>query len=86
MGRGPEQLPHSATSQKSPRYWAIILFLSMVLRLPWRFFRRRPAGPTGGWVATLDEAQRRTLARNLRRIVESKSELERRLNKTAHPR
>ncbi len=57
----------------------------MVLRLPWRFFRRRPA-PTGSWVATLDEQQRRTLARNLRRIVSSKAEIERGLNKTAHPR
>ncbi|MHC4133760.1 MAG: hypothetical protein ACYTDU_09015 [Planctomycetota bacterium] len=55
----------------------------MVLRLPWKIFRRRP---TGGWVATLDDRQRRTLARNLRRIVSSKTELERGLNKTAHPR
>jgi hypothetical protein len=55
----------------------------MVLRLPWKLRRRRPPS---GWVATLDEAQRRTLARNLRRIVQSKAEVERGLNKTAHPR
>ncbi|MHC4817694.1 MAG: hypothetical protein ACYTF8_06540 [Planctomycetota bacterium] len=54
----------------------------MVLRLPWKLFRRRPAG----WVATLDERQRRTLAKNLRRIVQSKAEIERGISKTAHPR
>jgi hypothetical protein len=56
----------------------------MVLRLPWKLFRRRPTEPE--WVAALDERQRRTLAKNLRRIVQSKAELERGLNKTAHPR
>jgi lauroyl/myristoyl acyltransferase len=82
MGRSPAQLPGSTTSQKTARCWAIILFLLMVLRLPWKLFRRRPAG----WVATLDERQRRTLAKNLRRIVQSKAEIERGISKTAHPR
>ncbi|MHC4547958.1 MAG: hypothetical protein ACYTEZ_04205 [Planctomycetota bacterium] len=54
----------------------------MILRHPWRLLRRKPAP----WVADLDRRQRRTLAANLRRLMQSKAELERAVSKSARPR
>lgn len=54
----------------------------MGLRIPWTSRRRRKRP----WLASLDKEQRRRLARNLRELVESKLEIDRRLNESARPR
>lgn len=48
-------------------------------------FRRKPRRPASKWVERLDPDERRRLVRNLRRLVESKAELERALNENARP-
>jgi hypothetical protein len=55
----------------------------MALRFLFRRRRRRPETPK--WLERLDPEERRRLARNLRRLVESKAELERGLNENARP-
>lgn len=55
----------------------------MDLHFPWKLLRRTPKPRP--WVARLDGEQRRTLAENLRRLVRSKAELERGINKGAPP-
>lgn len=55
----------------------------MPLRFLFRRRRRRSQPPK--WMQRLDPDERRRLARNLRRLVESKAELERALNENARP-
>ena len=55
------------------------------MNLRFLFRRRRSRSSTSKWVERLDPDERRRLVRNLRRLVESKAELERSLNENARP-
>jgi len=48
-------------------------------------FRRRPKPTAPKWLDRLGPEERRRLVRNLRRLVESKAELDRAVNENARP-
>jgi len=55
------------------------------MSLRFLFRRRQQRANAPKWLERLDPDERRRLVRNLRRLVESKAELERALNENARP-